>query len=562
MIRMMMRLLFIIFVIMMTFNDEVEAFVMKGTKLQQQKSLTVPLRRRGHMLRRLAHLNCSPLCDYSDGGGYGGVTTAVDVSNNQQGWFAIFKRLAALYTICATSSVLTGRLMLAIRRLFAFAEGLRRRRPALIHSAGGCALTMYALAQSSNFESRMRPHQQQQQHQHSEKKGKQLLVPSVRGGFVNLHTIISRIGAGIVSVGTGSPLAFTGTAVELALVVPWLLTVRVREGLHQVFGVTASDIDLACLAGTASGVAANFDAPLAGLCWTMEVATRRMMAEIRGKEDYYEYDTGSAASVRQSRRRTTLLLLLGLTTVSALVTAYTMGGGTLAPVSTLAPFVKSSAEASAEFYKRLVFNEAWYSSCGKTLSLSLSVLRLLPAAALIGLGARLLASLDLRVGAMCDRLARELPVPVAVYPIVASVLHLGMGMGVGVPVSLPEAYQQLRALLHGGPIASDPKALLAFFLVWQVGSRASIALGHVGGLVAPAIVEGATAVALLAHVIPAGLFPLSTHTTIATVTQIGGAAVLAATFKAPFMATALLLELTRAPSMLVPTLLACLFAAK
>jgi H+/Cl- antiporter ClcA len=424
---------------------------------------------------------------------------------------------------------------------------------------------MYALAQSSTFEIRIRPQQHQHQHQHknSEKRGRQLLVPSARGGFVHLHTIISRIGAGMVSVGTSSPLAFTGTAVELALVVPWLLTVRVREGLHKVFGVTASDIDLACLAGTASGVAANFNAPLAGLCWTMEVTVRRMMAEIRGKEANDKKDSGSAASVRQSRR--TPLLLLGLTTVSALVTAYTMGGGTFVPVRTLAPYVKSSAEASAEFYERLVFNEAWYSSSGNA-ALSPSVLRILPVAALIGLGARLLASLDLRVGAMCDRLARGLPVPVVVYPIVASVLHLGMGMGmgvgVGVPVSLPEAYQQLRALLHGGPVASDPKALLAFFLVWQVGSRASIALGYVGGFVAPAIVEGATAVALLAHVIPAGQFFQSTHTTIASAAQIGSAAVLAATFKAPFMATALLLELTRAPSMLVPTLLACLLAAK
>jgi H+/Cl- antiporter ClcA len=556
-------LLFIVIVIIITFNEEVDALILKGTKLQQQKSLTVPLHRRSHVLRRLAHLNCSPLCEFSDGGAV--TITAANVSNNQRGWFAICKRLAALYTICATSSVLTGRLVLAIRRLFAFAEGLRRRRPALIHSAGGCALTMYALAQSSNFEIRMRPqqrqHQHQHQHQHSEKRGRQLLVPSVRGGFVHLHTIISRIGAGIVSVGTGSPLAFTGTAVELALVVPWLLTVRVREGLHKVFGVTASDIDLACLAGTASGVAANFNAPLAGLCWTMEVTVRRMMAEIWVKEDNYKKDSGSAASVRRSRRTT--LLLLGLTTVSALVTAYTMGGGTFVPVSTLAPFVKSSAEASAEFYKRLVFNEAWYSSSGKA-ALSPSVLKMLPVAALIGLGARLLTSLDLQVGAMCSRLARGLPVPVVVYPIVASVLHLGMGMGVGVgvPVSLPEAYQQLRALLHGGPVARDPKALLAFFLVWQVGSRASIALGHLGGLVAPAMVEGATAVALLAHVIPAGLFPRSTLTTIASAAQIGSAAVLAATFKAPFMATALLLELTRAPSMLAPTLLACLFAAK
>ena len=124
--------------------------MVKGTKLQQHKSSPAPLHRRSHVLRRLANLNCSPLCEFSDGGAV--TTTAANVSNNQRGWFAICKRLAALYTICATSSVLTGHLMLAIRRLFVFTEGLRRRRPALIHSAGGCALTMYALVQSSNFE--------------------------------------------------------------------------------------------------------------------------------------------------------------------------------------------------------------------------------------------------------------------------------------------------------------------------------------------------------------------------------------------------------------------------
>ncbi len=437
------------------------------------------------------------------------------------------KRLLGVCGICATSSIFTGTVVLTLRRIFAFIEGIRRTNPTPIHTSGGLLLVVYAI--------------------YVRNRSSKVSVDAIDGEGILAASgqrmvgadFAARILAGIVTVGTGTPLAFTGTSVEMALAMPWFLTARFRGVLRSLCGIRSSDIDLACMAGTASGVAANFNAPLAGFFWTLEIARRGMWTQ-------GENETPLDLDANNHHPRWSWPTVCGLTAMSALVTALVVGGGSIVPVGLLS----SSMVQGDAFYSSLTSVKAWCDAAA-----------LLPAAVVIGLGARLVTSFDKNVGRMIDnKYLRKLFAPnVSIFlPLFAVAMNLLLASR-GVPISLPLAYRKLQQLMDGTGISNDTSALVGFFLTWVWVSRMCLALGHVGGLVAPLMVEGAALVTLCSHILPKSLivsFPLS------TTVQLGAAAMLAASFKAPLMATFLVLELRRTPCMFLPTLLCCVLASK
>ena len=172
-----------------------------------------------------------------------------------------------------------------------------------------------------------------------------------------------------------------------------------------------------------------------------------------------------------------------------------------------------------------------------------------------------------------------------VMPLCISAVTLAISMH-GVPTSLASGFVQMRTLTQGSSSLSVP-ALVVFWLVWAVWSRAVLAFDHVGGLLASALFQSAGLVGILlcglqrmglsslfvggggaaAPAAPAAAaaaagfcFPWPVFSSEMVV--IAAAAGLSAMFSAPIMASMLVIELTGASAMWVPIVVASVIASR
>jgi len=329
----------------------------------------------------------------------------------------------------------------------------------------------------------------------------------VRTGVV---TPVSRATAAVVTLGTGCSLGPEGPAVELG--------VSVSRWIGQLAEVSVARQRLLAAAGAAAGVAAGFNAPIAGVFFAQEVVLPR------------EKSAGGG-----TQRNTALLLASSL---SALVAQAGLGAN---PAFQLPLYELRNAALELPLYMGLGL--------------------------LVGVAAIAYTS-ALRLG---SRLFLETPalqsIPRTFHPAIGG-LACGI-VAVWYPQILFFGYDTLDALLAD---VQFPLTLLLTLLVLKPALTAiSLGSGLVGGTFAPTMFLGATlgasynkiieevynavATALFKSSGAASAEWFSTHFAIAgppAYSIIGMAAALAAVFRAPLTSFLLLFELTRDYRIILP----------
>jgi H+/Cl- antiporter ClcA/CBS domain-containing protein len=301
--------------------------------------------------------------------------------------------------------------------------------------------------------------------------------------------------AAILSLGTGASLGPEGPSVEIGA--------NIGIILGQVFQVSKERYRLLLGAGAAAGLAAGFNAPIAGVFFALEVVLGTTF-------------TTPAAS---------LLLLSAV--VSAVVSRIYMG--------TRPAFDLPAYQVSSPW--------EWLLYLG--LGLLASVVSLL--------FVRNIQFFQSAFGGNIPRLAWLARIPAPLHPLLggacvgAIALQLSQVLGIG--------YGTIEVILEG---KSYPLLLLCFLLVFKL-LLTGICLGSglVGGIFAPAMFLGACLGAIyqnvLSLVLPSGLIEIAPAPAYA---MVGMAAVLASTAKAPLTAMILLFELTQNYRIILPLMAA------
>ena len=146
---------------------------------------------------------------------------------------------------------------------------------------------------------------------------------------------------------------------------------------------------------------------------------------------------------------------------------------------------------------------------------------------------------------------RRIP-PVAIAALVGAAVGL---IALGFPRIVGSGYPLAQEALTGDPALSSMAAILAARFALTL---ASYGTGAAGGLFAPLLVIGAELGRIagdVAHDVAPGAVPDP-----ATLTVVGMAAVFVASVRAPLTGVVLILEMTGASGLLLPTLIACAVA--
>ncbi|HEY9599169.1 MAG TPA: chloride channel protein [Cyanophyceae cyanobacterium] len=306
---------------------------------------------------------------------------------------------------------------------------------------------------------------------------------------------VTKMVAAAVSIGTGASLGPEGPSVEIGANIGMLL--------GQVLQVSRERHRLLLGAGAAAGLAAGFNAPIAGVFFALEVVLGTTFAT-------------SAVSV---------LLLSAV--VSGLVAQIALGSQ---PAFTVPAYqVRSPLE--------------------------------LP----LYLGLGVLASLVSLTYTQCIQLARrcfqgevmglrwlgQLPPPIK--PVIG-----GCCVGLAamyVPQILGVGYETIQAMLQG--VEFSLPLLLTLLVIKLIMTALSLGSGLVGGIFAPAMFLGATLGVtygkVLAAIIPVGMVDIAAPPAYA---MVGMAAVLAGSVRAPLTSILLLFELTRDYRIVLPLMAA------
>lgn len=306
---------------------------------------------------------------------------------------------------------------------------------------------------------------------------------------------VTKMVAAAVSIGTGASLGPEGPSVEIGGNIGMLI--------GQVMQVSRERHRLLLGAGAAAGLAAGFNAPIAGVFFALEVVLGTSFA------------TSAVSVVLLSAVVAALIARIGLGAQPAFaLPIYEVRSPLELPLylglGLVASFVSLAYIQAIQLARRCFQGEV---------------------VGLKWLG-RLPASIKPVIGGLCVGLAA---------------LYVPQIMGVG--------YETIQAMLQA--VEFSVPLLVALLLLKLVMTAISLGSGLVGGIFAPAMFLGATLGTLygqfLAVIIPAGMVDIAAPPAYA---MVGMAAVLAGSAKAPLTAILLLFELTRDYRIVLPLMAA------
>lgn len=382
------------------------------------------------------------------------------------------------------------------------------------------------------------------------------------GAFPRLWPSLARTAAAVATLGTGSSLGPEGPSVELGVIISRFMggefaSARRRRQLLA--------------AGAAAGVAAGFNAPLAGVFFALEIVPEAVASAVQANSD--GGFVGRAAEEDLQRRREAELDVksrpaLAAVVVCALVAAAVIqeilgSEGALRPVTVPLDALRSP-----------LVQLPLYIGLGALCGVAAAAFERATAAA------RLLFSAEGLLGFT----------PSLLRPAIGG-LVCG-GIGVYFPQVLFFGYSTLNAILAAGAnvdaegtsgLASEvlggPWQLLALLGAKLAATSLCLGSGLVGGTFAPSLflgaVLGAAYQSVIGHglaavaeafanlqlslgVVPGswGILPQLTVANTPAYATVGAAAVLASVFRAPLTASLLLFELTRGYDLVLPLLAA------
>lgn len=304
----------------------------------------------------------------------------------------------------------------------------------------------------------------------------------------------------LVAVGSGSALALAGPAAEAGMAVARVFS-----------GSSGRDLPRAralILSGAAAGFAANFDAPLAGVLYALEVSRRTI-----NLPEVADDGQGRGQAQRESREVSVLM-------VAAFSAAWVLRGG----------------RAGLSAYSRGALALSQY----PPIAAAQYPLLLLVAAAAALITGTVNGPLTRTMGGAFRRL------PVSVRPL-AGGGAVAIAQMFGFTQSLPHIYVAYGDMIKG---ALSGAALVRFTLIKLLAVAACTNSGLVGGVIAPFLLVGTALGALVGSGPGAASFG-----------AVGSAAVLASFFSAPLTFAVLLVEMTQSLHLLVPLLLTSAMSA-
>lgn len=320
----------------------------------------------------------------------------------------------------------------------------------------------------------------------------------------SLRRQLMRFAAVLLAVGSGNALALAGPAAEIGMTIARVLSGRRGGSLSRAL----------ILSGAAAGFAANFDAPLAGVLYAIEVSKKIINVP---RPDEASMSASQQATVLQvqvpnerSSQREVGILMLAAYSAATVVRGGWRGFPTYTRGALALPHYP--VIASSEYPLLLLV------ALAGALTTSL-------------INGPLKETLGWIFGKMPAR-ARPL-----VGGGVVSLAQLG-----GLPQALPAIFTTYGSIARG---ALSRGALARFLVVKSVCISACSASGLVGGMIAPYLIVGSAVGGLLG----------AASSSAASFAAVGSVAVLAPYFQAPLTFAVLLVEMTQALHLSAPLLL-------
>lgn len=313
---------------------------------------------------------------------------------------------------------------------------------------------------------------------------------ALAGGRLPYTRAPGRALAAALSIGSGASVGPEDPSVQIGA--------NLGSALGQKLGLGDEYVRLLVAAGAASGIAAAFNAPIAGVFFALEV----ILGEF----------TTSAFSV--------VVLAAVLSSVVAQSVLGAQPAFLVPPYELRSPWelplyvgLGMLAAVVATIYARSIdAAERWGSA---------------------------------RPGGRLGAVGLAMPLRTA-----AGGLVIGLVAGLGFPELFGVGYETIGRLLAG---EAHSVGLLAALLILKIGLTAwSLGVGFVGGVFAPSLFVGAMLGGLYGHLL--NLLLPGTVAIPAAYAMVGMAAVLAATIRAPFTATLILFEMTRDYRIILPLL--------
>jgi len=305
---------------------------------------------------------------------------------------------------------------------------------------------------------------------------------------------VLRFAAVLLVVGSGNALALAGPAAEMGMTVARVFS----GGANRRGGLSRPLI----LAGSAAGFAANFDAPLAGSLYALEVSRRAV------------FPWRPDAQERPNKQQVEVSMTMIAAFAAAAVIRGRAGGFSSYTRGPLALPVMLPIPASG-----------------------------LPLLLAVGAATGLLASFI--QGPLANVVTSLVScVPKVIRPLLGGSLVSTAASASELPQSLPAIYKVFAAMADG---KLSPDALMRFMAVKVVSIQACLSSGLIGGTIAPYLIVGSSIGALIATV--------SSRVPIASFAAVGSAAVLASLFQAPLAFAVLIVEMTQQFHLLAPLLL-------
>jgi len=326
-----------------------------------------------------------------------------------------------------------------------------------------------------------------------------------QGGLVRARVAIAKAVASAFTLGTGGSAGTEGPIIQIGA--------AIGSAFGQFFRVHPRQLSTLVACGAAGGIAAIFNAPIAGVLFALEIFLK-------------DFSFRAFAPV-----------------VFASVISCSLTHA-LSPSGDVALF---GVQQNAHY----VFNGAE-----------------LPFFLVLGLICALVAIAFIRSLYAIEDLADAIKVPDFVKPIIGAVALGGLGVvyvlsgpsaNVEVPSFFGNGYPLIQAVIDSTAIVDRRAIVLLLLCAFKlVATCCTLGFGGSGGIFAPSLFMGATV---------GGAFGLALHsmgwideTSIAAYSLVGMSAVIAATTHAPLTAIVILYEITRQPHVILPVMFAAIVA--